>query len=253
MIPPAEAKVCFGVTSYGAMWAPAVETWLRVIGYTSRYLTVESLGKVAGIGLTDRMYTSAAGNRLVEGMLAQPDATHLFLTEVDMLLPDDCIIKLLACDQDIVSGVYFLRAQEPLMLGQPCLYRQVVLQAQRHLTEGTRPYSQSPVTLFPQETPFKLGDERAAGCAGLGCVLIKRRVFEKMAPPWFRVLENRAGSDLYFYRHAYEAGFDLWVHPQVQASQIDYYITGIEDYRARVELDPTFAGAGYIIGSNQEP
>ena len=243
------AKVLFGVTSYGPLWAPAVETWLRCVGYASRYLTVESGGSLAGIGVTDRMYTSSAENRLADALLAMPDATHLFLTEIDMCLPDDCLVKLLEADKDICSGVYFLRSQEPLNLGQPCLYRQVVKMAQRK--GGETPYAQTPVTIFPQEELFKLGDHQAAGCAGLGCVLIKRRVFEAMAPPWFRILENRAGSDLYFYRRCYEAGFDLWVDPRVRCGQVDYYCTTIDDYQARLELDPAFGGSGYIVGANQ--
>jgi hypothetical protein len=195
------------------------------------------------------MYTSSAGNRLVDGMLAIPDATHILLTEVDMLLPDDTIIRLLEADKDIVSGVYFLRSQEPLNLGQPCLYRQVVKTAQRK--NGETPYAQTPVTIFPQDELFKLGDEKAAGCCGLGCVLIKRKVFETIPTPWFRILENRAGSDLFFYRQCYDAGFDVWVDPRVRCGQVDYYITSIDDYQARLEYDSGFASSGYIVGANK--
>lgn len=232
------------------MWAPAVESWLRCVAYTSRTLAVESLGTLRGVGVTDRMYTSSAGNRLVDGFLAIPDATHIFLTEIDMILSDDCIVRLVEQDKDIISGVYFLRAQEPVNLGQPCLYRQVHTFAAHRAKNGETPYAQTPVTLFPEDEPFKLGDARAAGCPGIGCVLIKRKVFETMQPPWFRILENRAGSDLYFYRHAFEAGFDIWCDPRVRAGQVDYYITTIEDYRARLELDPSFASSGFIIGAN---
>lgn len=247
MIAP-DTKVVFGVTSYGPMWAPAVESWLRCLAYTSRYLTVHSLGSVGGTGATDRVYTSSAGNRLVEGMLALPDATHIFLTEIDMVLPHDAIIQLLEADKPICSGVYFLRAKEPLALGQPCLYRQVAMVAQRR-AKADPPYAQTPVSLFPQQAPFRLGDVQTAGCPGLGCVLMQRPVFDRIPAPWFRVLENQAGSDLYFYKQAQLAGIEVWVDPRVQCGQVDYYCTTIEDYRARLEYDESFRSSGYIIGA----
>lgn len=241
------ANIVFGVAGYGPVWAPAVESWLRCVAVTSRTLAVTYAGKLGGLGITDRMYTSSAENRLVEGMLAMPDATHLFFTEIDMLLPETAILDLLALDVDIASGVYFLREG----WGQPCLYKQVVKLAKRRADD--RLYAHTPVTIFPQETPFKLGDARSSGVPGFGCVLFKRRVFERMKPPWFEVKEGSYGSDMFFYANAHDHGFDVWIDPRVQCQQIDYYITGIYDYHDRLREDPDFAKSGYIIGAVQEP
>lgn len=241
-------NIVFGIPGYGPLWAPAVESWLRCIAYTSRELSVTFAGKLGGTGVTDRMYTSSAENRLVDGFLAIPEATHLFLTEQDMILEKDAILQLLEADKPIISGVYFLRASHPLALGQPCLYRQVAMVSHRK-TKGDPPYAQTPVSLFPQQEPFRLGDVKTAGCPGLGCVLMQRQVFHTIPAPWFRVLENQAGSDLYFYKQAQLAGLDVWVDPRVRCGQVDYYCTTIEDYQARLEYDEGFRSSGYIIGA----
>jgi len=236
-------NIVFGVAGYGPLWAPAVESWLRCVAITSRELAVTVMGKIGGSGITDRMYTSSAENRLAEGMLALAEATHLFFTEIDMILPDRAILDLLAVDKPIVSGVYFLRKS----WGQPCLYRMVVQLARRR--QEQRVYAHSPVTIFPQDRPFKLGDEKASGVPGFGCVLFKREVFEKMPKPWFEVKEGAYGSDMFFYANAHDAGYDVWIEPKVLCGQIDYHTTDVTDYHNRLKDDPDFGGAGYIIGA----
>lgn len=246
-----EIKVAFGSTAYGPLWAPAVTSWLRVIGVTSRKFSCQYLGDVVGAGVTDRTYTASAQNALVQDMLNIPDATHLFLTEMDMILPDDCITKLLALDKDMASGVYFLRSPEQVGRGQPCLYKRApgTEWRRRIAARENGAYLCSPVSLFPTDRPFEID------VAGLGCVLIKREVFEAMKKPWFDVKAGSGealtgyGSDMFFYAHAREKGFKLWCDPTVICGQIDYYVTDMEDYRWQLENNPGFAGRGYIIGT----
>lgn len=252
--------IVFGVANYGPLWAPAVESWLRCGIKTARQCAIDYAPGlpiapgIMGTGITDRMYTSSAENRLTEGFLAQPEATHLFFTEIDMILPETAILDLLALDKDIASGVYFLREG----WGQPCLYKQVVKYRRRRrlgVPTGEKDwtlYAHSPVTVFPTTEPFKLGDMKASGVPGFGCVLIKREVFEKMTPPWFEIREGKCGSDMYFYYHACtDAKAEVWVHPGVMCNQIDYTIFSLEDYYDRLHEDPAYASSGYIIGSQR--
>jgi hypothetical protein len=53
---------------------------------------------------------------------------------------------------------------------------------------------------------------------------------------------------MYFSKHAKDAGVELWVDPTVQCGQIDYYETTIDDWKWRLDNDPTFAKRGFIIG-----
>ena len=232
-----DVNVAFTSTAYGPLWAPAVSSWLKAIAFASRHFTVQHIGKIGGSGVTDRQYTHQAENQLVADFLDHPDMTHLFMTEADMILPPDTIVKLLAMDRDMASGVYFLRQADPALRGQACLY------AKPKLTERGS-YGHLPVSIFPQDKPFR------CEAAGLGCVLFKRHIFEgpnAVKFPWFDLSAEHYGSDMYFYTKARDAGFELWVDPTVQCDQIDYYTTTIEDYRKRL-TNPDFKHTGYIIG-----
>lgn len=233
-----ENKIVFGCTGYGPMWAPAANSWLRAVAYASRYLTVESMGALRGIGLTDRMYTHSAENALVQNFLVISDATHIFMTEMDMIIPDDAIIKLLEIDKPIASGIYFLRGGN----GQPCLYR-------KSLTFKGNEHAMTPVTIFPTDQPFKL-----TGNPGLGCVLIKREVFENgiVTYPWFDLKEKAYGSDMFFYSNMVKAGIEIWAHPGVMCEQIDYTVVSVSDYHERIKNDRAFADSGYIIGTAEQ-
>lgn len=226
-------NIFFTTTGYGPMWAPAVASWLRVVGRTSREFTVTGAGKIGGVGVTDRHYTHVAQNTLVQEFLDEPDATHLFFTEMDMLLPDDAILKLLALDKDIASGLYFLRNGD----GQPCLYQKTAV-ARDH------PYPMSPVRCFPTERPFRVD------CPGLGCVLFKRSVFETMRFPWFdlKAGEKGYGSDLFFYTHVKDAKIECWCDPTVRCDQIDYCVVNFATYEAKIAKDPLFRGSAVVLG-----
>jgi hypothetical protein len=190
------------------------------------------MGEIAAVGITDRTYTHSAGNRLIQDFLADETLTHLALTESDMLLPDAAFVKLLALRKPIASGVYFLRGGN----GQPCLYV-------RALSMAGDCYGMTPVSVFPSETPFLL-----RGCPGLGCLLMEREVFAKIAYPWFDLAEGKFGSDLYFFTNALKAGVETWVDPRVRCAQIEYTVWTYDDYKKRIETDPSYPSSGYVLG-----
>ena len=227
------------------MWKPVVESWLAVVGHTSRRFSMDfewPRGKadLTGAAITDRMYTHSAENNLVSAFLkAEPKLSHIFMCECDMLLPHDAILKLLEVDQPIVSGLYFLRGGR----GQPCLYTKA-------FTTKDNPYVHSPVTVFPLDHPFPLDKNGHGGCPGLGCVLIRREVFETIPWPWFDLKEGKFGSDMYFYTLVRDAKFDVWVNPQVRCYQIDYLVDGFEQYEKRINEDKEYPPGGIIIGDD---
>lgn len=239
MSEPKPIKIAFASSNYGPLWKPAAESWLRVIAKTQKYLTQSNLGEISAIGITDRAYTHSADNILAQNFLADPTWTHFFHTECDMVLQDDTIIKLLAIDQPIVSGVYFLRNGR----GQACLY------VKAYYTKDN-PFVHSPVSIFPTDRPFCLDPNGHGGLPGLGCVLFKREVFEKVTYPWFDLKEGMYGSDMFFFTKVRDAGLDVWIEPSVHPDQMDYTIVGIADYYHRLNHDPEFAGSGFIVGGN---
>lgn len=222
-------KIIFASTAYGPLWAPVVASWISCVGHTARRFAVEQTGDLCASAVTDRMYTHSAQNALVQAFL-ESDATHLFFTEMDMILPNDAIIKLLEMDKDIASGVYFLRNG----LGQPCLYM-------KGMTTKDNPYTFIPVSVYPQDKIFK------ADCPGLGCVLFKRSVFEKVKFPWFDLKEAGYGSDMYFYTKAKWAEIEVWCNPQVTPEQIEYKVWSKKDYAERFKIDPKLGATGFVI------
>jgi hypothetical protein len=230
-------KIGWCLINYGPIFSPVYSSHIRAIAQGSRHFATQYLGGIGAAGATDRMYTHSAENRAVEEAL-QSDCTHVFLTESDMILPDDTLEKLISVDKPIVSGLYFLRNG----YGQPCLYKRTLSMVY------TKMRAMSPVTMFPTHNPFRLN-----GCPGVGCVLIQRQVFETLSKPWFDLRESRDGdpgygSDIFFYSNCQDAGIEVWVNPQVQCGQIEYTVWDIEDYRLRTKEDPQFVSAGYIIG-----
>ena len=242
-------NILFAATNYGPLWAPAMESWLAAVGYANRHFPVESAPLIPGLNprrggivanaISDRMYTMSAENALVANALqADPIISHIFLTECDMVLPHDVIPKLLEVEKPVVSGVYFLRNGN----GQPCLYV-------KGFVNKEMPYSHQPVAIFPEDAPFALDPKGHGGCVGLGCVLIRREVFEAVPYPWFDLKEGNYGSDMYFWTKVRDAGIDVWVHPGVACGQIDYTMMTIEDYHRRIQEDPKYASSGFIIGT----
>ncbi len=222
-------RIGWALVNYGPIFSPVYASHLRAIAHASRTMAVEQLGGVFACGATDRMYQHSAANQAIKDFLAT-DCTHLFMTESDMLLPDDTLSRLAEVNKPIVSGVYFIRGGD----GQPCLYKPVVR------VKGQ--YGMSPVGLFPEEAPFRLN-----GCPGVGCVLIAREVFEQVPFPWFDLNAVKYGSDMYFYSNCLDAGLEVWIQPAVMCGQIEYKVWSVADYHDRLQQRDNPL-QGYILG-----
>lgn len=168
--------------------------------------------------VTNKMGLSSASNMIVKAVLElKPD--YIFWTEMDMVLPSHSVRTLYknmtTHNLDVLAGVYFLRGN-----GQPCLYKQIVW-------SKANPYSHTPIFTFPKNAIFQVG------CPGMGCVLLKREVFEKLEEPWFDDQEKKCGTDMYFYHNLSEKGVKVYADSSVLCDQIDEdtpRVWGLEDY-----------------------
>ena len=131
----------------------------------------------------------------------------LFFLDDDVITPPDAFFRLAGRGLDIVSGLY-IRRNEPIL--------PVALL-------DTRP---KPTFV----TNFKPGDVFEADMVGAGCLLIHRRVLERVPPPWFeRTLdrddlkeEEKASEDFVFCRKAKKLGFKIFVDSSVQCQHVGY-------------------------------
>ena len=111
----------------------------------------------------------ASRNYLVETALKMPDWTHILLVDDDVILPEGALKELIKLNCDVAVMNYPAR-----YLGEDA-------------SLGTVVYDK----------------DKSVAWAGLGCVLVKRKVFETLAQPWFvftnyKILRDNEGRIGFF-------------------------------------------------------
>jgi glycosyltransferase involved in cell wall biosynthesis len=131
---------------------------------------------------------------------------YLFSVDSDIVLPRDSLVKMLAADKDIISGLYIQRIPN---------------------TKTLEVYMDTPgggCTNIPYERIEKLGIVEIAAC-GMGCVLIKNAVFKALEYPHYLYKsaldhKNTVSEDIYFCIKARKAGFKVWADPSIKCDHI---------------------------------
>ena len=187
--------------------------------------------------VSNKMGLAAASNLITQSCINnKPD--YVFWTEMDMVLPAHTVTTLLkhAIEHDIsvLSGVYFLRGN-----GQPCLFKKV-------LDSSKFRYAHTPMLTFPENALFEVG------CPGVGCVLFKTEVFDKLKQPYWDDKEGECGQDMYFYTKLREAGVKVYADSTVICDQIDEDVPRMwtkEDYKIWLESNDG-GNNGFIHSDN---
>ena len=130
--------------------------------------------------------------------------THHLWVDDDMCIVDpDALMKLLARDKPIVSALY-CRADWP------------------HYPILLKEYGVDKNILFEYEyadKPYPKNQLVPVDAIGFGFVLIKREVYEKIQPPYFKWVDEgntQYGEDVYFSNKARAAGFKVYVDTGVE-------------------------------------
>ncbi len=123
-------------------------------------------------------------------------ATHLLWIDSDIHFPANIVSKFLKHDRDIVAANYSTRYHP---------YRSVA---------------------FLDSNNIDLRLESKVGlhqvwAVGMGCMMVKRHVFEQLPKPWFsheynKNLDTFGGEDIYFCNQAMHHGIDVYVDADVQ-------------------------------------
>lgn len=136
--------------------------------------------------------------------------THVLYIDSDMRFPKDGLDRLLAHDKPIVAANYCTRKfpLKPVAFGDD--------------------YTEERVVTKPDST----GLEPIASI-GMGFMLIKTEVFEKIGMPYFMIgfsqkTQEYTGEDIYFCRKARAAGFDVFLDHDL-SKEIGH--TGEMDFR----------------------
>ncbi len=135
-------------------------------------------------------------------LYVKPKATHILFIDYDVLPRPNTLKKLLAHDKDIISGAYPMYQSKKI---EWCLSMDDPFRA-----------IQFDDDIMWQSNPFK------AKIISNGLMLVKVEVFENLKKPFWKTLftddvtSRILGADLYFFRKAREAGYDLWVDPKIK-------------------------------------
>jgi len=141
-------------------------------------------------------------NIIIEQALKH-NCTHVFFMDDDMVIEKDSLIKLLAHDKDVVSGLYLMR-------GYP------------HFPVAFDEAFDSGKCKFMYLEPGKQGLVPIVNC-GLGCVLIKTEVFRKLSKPWVTLGEIEKDGwcdDVAFFNKVRKAGFEMYCDMDVRAGHL---------------------------------
>jgi len=173
---------------------------------TAAYCSMEAMTPGVQWGYVASRDAGVGRSTFVHNALKNPDVTHLYFMDYDVVPPIGTLQKLLNHDLPIIAGIYPMRTTEmswSFKLGKNWC---------------------SMNTGFP-DTLMKV---RAVGGSTL---LVKREVLEKLKPPCFKMVyrdidDNGTcydeGEDEYFSRIAQEAGYDLMVDPAIICEHYNY-------------------------------
>lgn len=169
----------------------------------------------------------ARSRNLIIQQAIDNECTHIFFLDDDVVIPPDTLMKLLADDKDIVSGLYLMRnhPHNPIAF-DTCN------------EDGRCNYID--LNKYPGQNLVEIK------AAGLGCLLVKTDVFRNMEKPWVRLGELELDmwcDDIGMFKRIREAGFKAYLDTTVlighQASMTIYPIK--QDGQFKIAYDTSGA------------
>jgi len=174
---------------------------------TAAYCSAEAMRPGVTWGYVASRDAGVGRSTFVYQALKNPDVTHLYFMDYDVVPPNGTLQRLLNYDLPIVAGIYPMSIDEL---------------SWSFKTNGNN-WQNAKETL-----PDKLMEVAAIGGSTL---LIKREVFTKLERPCFKIVYREIdekgkcydeGEDEYFSRIAREAGYKLMVDPTIICKHYNY-------------------------------
>ncbi len=177
-----------------------------------------------------RLRNICGGGHPLNGLFQVPfsgditDYDYILWIDSDILFSPKNFIDLLKADKDIVTGWYYDIEKNPACGFINKTYNK--FKKKRSGPEINHPiYDKDNIYSFDfDEKVTEKTDPYTIDWCGMGWMLIKRGVMEKVQYPWFAPRNVRfsedvidcLSEDLSFQLNLKEAGFDIWLHPEVK-------------------------------------
>lgn len=171
---------------------------------TAAYCSAEARRPDVRWGYASSRDAGVGRSTIIHSALKNPNMTHMYSVDSDVVPPDNTLQRLLDYDLPIVTGIYKMKGN---------------LWSFKVNSDWCSRNEPLPEKLFE------------ATCIAGSTVLIKREVLEKLKSPCFnvayRAIDEKGmcydeGEDEYFSRIAREAGFKLMVDPTIICEHYNY-------------------------------
>ena len=172
---------------------------------TAAYCSAEAMRPGVQWGYCSSKECGVGRSAFANSVLGNPDVTHIFNIDADVVPPPNTLQKLFDYDLPIVAGIY------------------------PTVTKGNKTWSfktddSAEWQLRDEPLPKGLTEVTAIGGS---TVLIKREVFVHLDLPWFMASYNIDGEysekeDEHFSRMARDAGYKLMIDPSIVCKHYNY-------------------------------
>lgn len=161
-------------------------------------------------------------NTLIDRLVQQPDWSHLLFLDTDVAVPDDMLDRMLAHRVPIVCAPVptLIRRYGPPDEPRGATVSTNIMVFDDPQLRGSIVEPESPGTGYRRVDPDDFPDGPfTTDATGLGACLIHRSVFESIERPWCAFVgqmgDGCIGEDIYFFRKARAAGFQVVVDPSI--------------------------------------
>lgn len=191
---------------------------------TNKYITPETMKSIYDLKVpegfeVDFQYFYGYQIDQIRNLIAHWAVKYDYLLSVDsdIVVPEDALVKMIAADKDIITGLYIQRKPG-----------ENILEVYMDVPGG--------VDNIPGEYIMSQDLVEIAGC-GMGLCLIKSQVFRSMSYPHFYYksalsILDTVSEDIYFCQKARSLGFTIWADPSIVCDHI-----GQTTFSPKTQLD----------------
>ena len=202
-MPEKKPVITIGIPCYSSVPPEVLQDYMRFMYYLGRRYQEYDFA----LAIKTKSEQFRARNAIVEAAY-QIDSDYLLMLDDDHIIDTDdnylpsakyeFLRKLIEHDKDIIGALYYHRGGEcrPVLMNK----------------------DENGIFTYLKDDQLTKGLQEV-DVQGGGCILIKMKVFDKIASPWFEP-ELQYGTDIQICTKAKEKGFSVWTDPTIEIGHV---------------------------------